>query len=310
MNTFILDNMVDVTGTLATAHSPQAGGPIVSVQGNDTAQITDQNRMRGQSVSGSAFTYSLNPAGHNWSVNFSIFVASNENGFGIICSGYALTYTISNAGWRLAGGNLPGPLRFDQNLNVGQRYKGTITSSGGVVSVTIDGSTIFSESDSAAPALSPPGFEFFGQDTDSTGYQLESFAASSIVPALVDLDGSFVCDGGGSLFVASDNEFYLLGLIDRVTGAYVRGATVAAQVTTLDGTPVGSPVTLSFVSGSITVPLPNAQTRTSADGNYIGQLPASTPLVDGTTYYVKTTATSGSNQRVFRGSYSGAYSTN
>jgi len=308
MNTLILDNMIDTPGVLATAHTPLIGEAI-SAQSTASGVITDANRMRGQAQG--TLVYSKLPASGIYTIEAEIYVASNSNGIGISLSGALLSFSNSNGYWNLAGTGIPSGQHVDQTLNPGETHKLKLAATAGnVLTAYVDGAQIIQKTSSQAIAAGPAGFFFLGTDTNSTGYHLQNFIAYESAPAVVDLDGTFLCDGGGSLYVASDNEFYLIGLIDRIAGAYVRGATVTAQVTTLDGTPVGSPVTLSFVSGSITVPLPNAQTRTSADGNYIGQLPASTPLVDGTTYYVKTTATSGSNQRVFRGSYSGAYSTN
>jgi|SRR6185437_4069740 len=114
------------------------------------------------------------------------------------------------------------------------------------------------------------------------------------------------------LFVASDNLIWLLGLVDNNQSppAYVTSATVSAQVSTLDGTAIGSAVTMTYVAGSQTVSLPNGQTQTSADGNYKGDLPNTVALVDGTTYYLTVTATSGGAKRTFRGSFKAGYTTN
>jgi hypothetical protein len=112
------------------------------------------------------------------------------------------------------------------------------------------------------------------------------------------------------LFVASDNLIWLLGLIDNNAQppAYVNTATVSAQVSDLAGNTVGSPVTLANVVGSVTVNLPNGQTITSPNGNYRGQLPFATPLIDGTTYKLTVTAVAVSGaQRTFRGPMTAGY---
>lgn len=113
------------------------------------------------------------------------------------------------------------------------------------------------------------------------------------------------------LYVASGNIIWLLGLNDNNNSsqpAYVTGATVTGQVQSMSGQNVGGSVTMTYASGSVTLELPNGQSITSAGGNYKGNLPYTTPLVDGTNYELQVVATYGGDQQTFRGAKQAGYS--
>jgi hypothetical protein len=317
MGSFAVDSFTDTPGTVATAHTPEAGGPIVSGQAGSAAVITAANRMRGNAAN-SFFLYSGVPASPNYAVEASVYCASNVNGFGLSVravngnTGYNVAYSAGSGNITLSGGNLS-PTSAPLSPTVGQRQKIKLQiANSSEISVFVDGSRFLHQFDTGIAATGLAGFTFAAQDTDSTGFQLDSFIATDATLSQVEIDGQLFVLGGSQLWVNSDNEIYLLGLTDLISGTPLNGATVSAAITTLSGGNVaGSTVNLTYVPGSITIQMPNGQTFTSASGNYRGQLPASVAntLADGTSYLLSCTAVNGSNQRVFRGVYTAGYST-
>jgi hypothetical protein len=79
-----------------------------------------------------------------------------------------------------------------------------------------------------------------------------------------------------NLYVGNDNDIKVNGVQSASTGVYVDNAILTAQVYDKNGSAVGSPVTLSYVANS--------------NGNYLGTLPASTPLVADHKYLIVCTA--------------------
>jgi hypothetical protein len=316
MAIFDLANFIGTAGTQATAYTPEAGGPIVSNLAGSSAVLTAANRMRGNASGGSQFIFSGIPASPNYILEASVYCASNVNGFGICLratsgnTGYAINYVQSTGLVTLSGGGLS-PTSFSLSPTPGNRNKITFKANSGNFRVLLDNVQQINQNDTGIMIAGLAGFMFAAQDTDSTGFQLESFTAYDLALSTVNLDGSFFVSGGTQLFFDSDNELYLLGLVDLISGTPQTTATVSAQIETLSGTPVGSPVSLSYVTGSLTINLPNAQTYTSATGNYEGQLLAATAnlLAEGATYYVVVTAIVVTNQRIWRGQYTAGYST-
>lgn len=308
MNVLALDNFVDTAGTLATAHTPLIGGSI-SAQSGGQGTITVGNRLRGQSQG--YLVYANLPASGNYTIEADIYVASNANGVGITMGGSTgalFSYSLSNGYWNLAGLGMPSGQHYSQSVNAGETHKIKLVSAGSVITAYVDGVQAAQKTATQTITAGPAGIFFLGTDTDGTGYQVESFTVYESPASSVDLDGTFLVDGGSLLNLNSDNELYLLGLTDLLTGSYVTTATVSATVKTLSGTTIGT-VTLSYVSGSLTVSQPNGLTQTSAGGNYRGQLPYSTSLTEGAVYNIVVTATSGSNQRQWRGAYAAGLTT-
>lgn len=85
------------------------------------------------------------------------------------------------------------------------------------------------------------------------------------------------------LSIGSDNDVVLYGLRDGRTGEYVNDATVTFSLLTTAGSVFGSvsDVTMSYAS--------------SSNGRYVGVIPDTVAMVDGTQYIVEITATDSSS---------------
>ncbi len=197
---FVNDNFNDVAGTLITAHTPIAGGPIVANFG--VASITNANRVRGAGVIGGSFHYTAQPINKNWGLEFTLYIASYDGGFDVLIAGYVLSHIVGNGFWSLTGGQLPSPLRSNQiDFQPGETHYGRLISQNGVLTFWMDSYQQIQGADSSQPAIAPPGCEFFEADTDNTGYQLASFSAYNL-----QLQNCKVVSSKGAIFGPSSNE--------------------------------------------------------------------------------------------------------
>ena len=91
-----------------------------------------------------------------------------------------------------------------------------------------------------------------------------------------------------ALYVGSDNRIELTGLRDPDDDSYVNDATVTALLKddTDTTTVTSSSITLDYVAAS--------------NGNYRGSIPSTVTLVDGTSYYVRITASSSGRDVLIR----------
>jgi hypothetical protein len=202
MNALVIDNFIDTAGTLATEHTPDLGGPIAAVS-SAAAVITASNRMRGQSQG--TLNYASLPATQIYSVEGTMYVASNANGFGVSLSGMLLSYSETNGYWNLAGPGLPSGQHVDQVLNPGETHKFKLAINSSMVTASIDGAAIIQKTCAATIPQGPVGIFFQGQDTDSTGYQLESLFA-------IDTGSTAVAGTDLQIQAAAGQELYCVAI--------------------------------------------------------------------------------------------------
>ena len=295
MGSFVLDSFVDAQGTLATAHTPEAGGPIIANAVGSAAVITNANRMRGNGAN-SSFLYTSRPATMNCIIEASVYCASNVNGFGLCLragvgnTGYSVVYSAGTGNLVLSGGGLS-PVTWPLSPTVGQRNKLKFQANAGNLRVFLDGSQIFNQNDTGITIPGQVGFTFAAQDTDNTGFQLDGFVAYDLLPTVLELSGKVVCDRGSFLAVNTDNMIYLVNLTDLITGAAITGATVTAQIIQVPTGAVLATISLLYVAGSVVL---NGVTYTGA--NYRGQFAFGAGVALVTDYNVVVVAVSGSNQ--------------
>lgn len=185
MSLFVVDSFTGTGGTDYTAHTPELGGSILSNQSGSDALITAAGTIRGNATGGSVFSYpnAAIPSA-DYGVTARIKVLTNQNGFGIEVrqqpglgsAYYTFSYAASNGYWNLGGPGLSG-LRYVQTLNPGETHVASLWAQGTLLTAFVDGVQVLQHTSSGISLAGAPGFSFIYQDTDTTGYQLDSFAA-------------------------------------------------------------------------------------------------------------------------------------
>lgn len=195
MAVFVFDSFTDTAATTATAHQPEAGGPIFqAIGGNPT--ISSANRMRNGSGFQGEFAYKQIPIGPDCEVEASIYCASVSGEAAIFLRGqgsgltgyYFLQYNGTN--WQLVieGGNFATLGTFAQVLTPGQRYKIKLKAVGSTITVYVDNVQIIQVTDAQISQNGFVGVLLNGNTTDTTGLHLDYFSAidlDSAPPALM-----------------------------------------------------------------------------------------------------------------------------
>lgn len=209
MGIIALDNFVDVAGTLAINHTPTKGGPIVSNASAFSAVITNANRLRGQDGGFSFFSYSAVPSTAFYTVEATVYPMTLVNGFGMTArqaagpatggSGIFINYTASNTRWTIAGPGISGDSAF-QSFTAGTRITLQLLLTPGLCTFNVNGVQLFQKTVTGTPIVGLAGLSFGATDTDSTGFQFESFQVSEYG----ELEGRF--DVQTALGATTDNQ--------------------------------------------------------------------------------------------------------
>jgi lysophospholipase L1-like esterase len=186
------DTFTDTPNTLLESHTGSTGATWTKNPAFSTgsAAISSASRLRGNATN-AVYYSSGSPSSADYDVEADFYVASPSGAAGItlrmsasLATYYLLDYEGPSSAWHLytvLGGSTINVITFTQSLTTGQSYHVRLAARGSQITAYVDGVQIISISDTSIPSAGHPGLFFSQSDTDSTGYHLDNFAASSPV---------------------------------------------------------------------------------------------------------------------------------
>jgi hypothetical protein len=188
MSIVVTDTYTDTAGTSATAHTPEAGGPIVVHPSFATsvAVISSADRLRNNFTANTVMYYSGTPASADYDVSADFFMTTSAAAatgiFGRLNTSTLTCYLLDYESgiWKIysiVNGTNVLINTFSQTLTTNTSYHAVLSMRGSTITASINGSVIITMTDSNVTAAGKAGIFFNGSMTDTTGIHLDNLSA-------------------------------------------------------------------------------------------------------------------------------------
>lgn len=205
MAQFAADTFTDTSGTALDSHTPDVGGPItkhpVSTGAGGAVAISNANRGRKSTANRGSYYYAGLPASADYTVggvmrpidttNSSVGVAGRMN---TVAETYYRAYFDRGSGLLqlevAVSGTLTSLGSFSTTPATGSDNTVVLSMVGTAISVSLNGTTVISVTDSSIAAAGKAGVSTaFVAGSDSTGNHLDNFSADDVVAAFDPASG-------------------------------------------------------------------------------------------------------------------------